>query len=229
MILIEVNSVELVYDSQHEPLKVLEIPYWQVEKGEQIALFGPSGSGKSTFLNLLAGLLPVTKGRLFVCGHSLEKMNEAPRDKFRAQCIGYIFQNFNLLPGFSVVENVLLGMTFSARRADLKEAKLLLDQVGLAHRLRYYPAQLSMGEQQRVAVARALANRPQLLLADEPTGSLDPINKKKILQLIRSISQIYGCTLILVSHEEDVLDFFEKALPFSSLNKAFQVQSEIGE
>lgn len=229
MTLIEVNSIELIYDSQPEPLKILEIPYWRVEKGEQVAIFGPSGSGKSTLLNVLAGLLPVTSGTLSVCGHHLEKMSEAARDKFRAQCIGYIFQNFNLVPGFSVAENVLLGMTFSARKADLKEAKLLLDQVGLAHRLRYFPAQLSMGEQQRVAVARALANRPQLLLADEPTGSLDLINKKKILQLIKSISRIHGCTLILVSHEKEVLDFFEKAISFSSLNKAFQVQSETRE
>lgn len=226
MILVEIKSLELIYDSQKEILKVLDIPYWRVEKGEQVAVFGPSGSGKSTFLNTLAGLIPPTRGLISVSGYSLEKMSEAARDNFRAQCIGYIYQNFNLLPGFSVMENVLLGMTFSHRKPDIKEAKLLLEQVGLAHRLRYYPAQLSIGEQQRVAVARALANRPQLLLADEPTGSLDPFNKKKILQLIKNISQLYGCTLILVSHEQDVLDLFEKSVPFSSLNRAFQAQKE---
>ncbi len=226
MSLIELNSVELIYDTQEEPLKVLDLPYWLVEKGEQVAIYGPSGSGKSTLLNVLAGLIPITRGKLCVCGYSLEQMSEIERDKFRANCIGYIFQNFNLLPGFSVMENVLLGMAFSSRKAIVKEAEILLNQVGLAHRLKYYPWQLSLGEQQRVAVARALANKPQLLLADEPTGSLDPINKKKILQLIKDMSRDHGCTLILVSHEKDVLNLFEKAIPFSSLNRAFPAEGE---
>jgi len=226
MPIIEIESLELVLESPGEFLKVLDIPHWCVEEGDQIALFGPSGSGKSTFLHALAGILPISKGKLCVCGHSLEGMAEVNRDLFRAEYIGYIFQNFNLLQGFSVIENVLLGMTFSPRKASLKEAEFLLHEVGLSHRLRYYPSQLSFGEQQRVAVARALANQPLLLLADEPTGSLDPVNKKEVLRLIREICHTHGCTLVLVSHEQDVIDLFEKAVPFLTLNQAFQVQAE---
>jgi len=226
MPIIEVDSLELVYESQKEALRVLDIGHWRVEQGDQVALFGPSGSGKSTFLHALAGLLPITKGRLSVCGNSLGAMAEVERDHFRARYIGYIFQNFNLLQGFSVIENVLLGMTFSPRKANLKEAEFLLHEVGLSHRLRYYPSHLSFGEQQRVAVARALANRPQLLLADEPTGSLDPVNQEGVLKLLRDICRIHGCTLILVSHEREVIALFEKAIPFLELNRAFHIQRE---
>lgn len=222
MAAIEVESLELVFASGKSRLKVLDIPFWQVEKGEQIALFGPSGSGKTTFMNLLAGLLTSYSGKLKVCSHSLEDMTEAKRDRFRAQFIGYIHQNFNLLQGFNAVENVLLGMTFGPRKGELKEAESLLGEVGLTHRLNAYPSRLSLGEQQRVAVARALANRPELILADEPTGSLDPKNRDGVLNLLRDVCRNHGCTLLLVSHEREVIARFEKALPFWELNRAFQ-------
>ncbi|MDI6754812.1 MAG: ABC transporter ATP-binding protein [Thermodesulfobacteriota bacterium] len=222
MAAIKVESLELVFESGKNRLKVLDIPQWQVEGGEHFALFGPSGSGKTTFLNLLAGLLTPHSGRLKVCGHSLEDMPEAQRDRFRAQCIGYIYQNFNLLQGFNALENVLLGMTFGPRKGELKDAESLLNEVGLSHRLNFYPSQLSLGEQQRVAVARALANRPQLILADEPTGSLDPKNRDAVLKLLKDVCRNHGCTLVLVSHERDVIAWFEKAIPFLELNRAFQ-------
>jgi len=221
-LIIEIDSLEIVFDQGKEPLKVLDIPQWTVEEGVQVAIFGPSGSGKSTFLHALAGLLPLSRGRLRVCGEPLEGLSEAARDRFRARNIGYIYQNFNLLQGFTALENVLLGMTFSPRKGDSKEARRLLDEVGLSHRLKYCPSQMSSGEQQRVAVARALANRPKLLLADEPTASLHPVNKEDVLRLLLDVCRKHGCTLVLVTHEREVIDLFERTVSFIELNQACQ-------
>jgi ABC-type lipoprotein export system ATPase subunit len=149
-------------------------------------------------------------------------MSEAERDRFRSQYIGYIYQNFNLLQGYTALENVLMGMTFSPRKIDREEAKHLLDEVGLSHRLNYFPFQMSFGEQQRVAVARALANRPQLLLADEPTASLHPVNKDDVLRLLQEICEKYGCTLVLVTHEREIIALFEKTVTFLDFNRAYQ-------
>jgi putative ABC transport system ATP-binding protein len=149
-------------------------------------------------------------------------MSEAQRDRFRSQYIGYIYQNFNLLQGFTALENVLMGMTFSPRRPDPEEAERLLDEVGLSHRLRYRPSNMSSGEQQRVAVARALANRPKLLLADEPTASLHPVNKEDVLRMLLSMCDRHGCTLVLVTHEKEVISMFEKTATFLELNRAYQ-------
>ncbi len=156
-----------------------------------------------------------------MCGHSLEGISEAARDRFRAKYIGYIYQNFNLLQGYTALENVLIGVTFSGRRGDFREAEDLLAEVGLSHRLKYYPSQMSFGEQQRVAVARALANRPKLLLADEPTASLHPVNKEDVLRLLRDICTRYGCTLVLVTHEKEVISLFEKTIPFLEFNRVY--------
>jgi putative ABC transport system ATP-binding protein len=220
--IIELDSLEITFDTGKEPFKVLDVPAWSVDEGDQIAVFGPSGSGKSTFLHALAGLLPVSSGSLKVCGHALQSMSEAERDRFRAQYIGYIYQTFNLLQGYSAVENVLLGMTFSPRKSDAAEAERLLAEVGLSHRLGYRPSQMSSGEQQRVAVARALANRPKLLLADEPTASLHPVNKEDVLRLLKNVCEKYGCTLVLVTHEREVLSLFENVVTFMEFNRAFQ-------
>jgi len=220
--IIELDSLEIIFDSGKEHFKVLDIPHWQVAEGGQVAIFGPSGSGKSTFLHTLAGLLPISSGKLSVCGQALEGMSEAKRDQFRAQYVGYIYQNFNLLQGFTALENVLLGMTFSPRKSDPEEAKRLLDEVGLSHRLKYHPSQMSSGEQQRVAVARALANRPKLLLADEPTASLHPVNKEDVLRILLDICNRHGCTLVLVTHEREVIGLFENTVTFLEFNRVYQ-------
>jgi ABC-type lipoprotein export system ATPase subunit len=219
--IIELDSLEITFRTGKDSLTVLDVRQWQVQQKDQVALFGPSGSGKSTFLHVLAGLLPVTRGRVMVCGHSLEGMSEVKRDRFRSQYIGYIYQNFNLLQGYTALENVLMGMAFSPRKSDREEAKHLLDEVGLSHRLNYFPSQMSFGEQQRVAVARALANRPQLLLADEPTASLHPVNKEDVLRLLREICEKYGCTLVLVTHEREIIALFEKTVTFLEFNQAY--------
>ena len=220
--IIELESVEVKFNAGNESMKVLDIPRWNVKHGDRVAIFGPSGSGKSTFLNTLSGLLPATKGKINVCGHALETMSEAQRDSFRSRYIGIIFQNFNLLQGFSALENVLVGMTFSPRKPDLEEAQHLLDEVGLSHRFSYLPSQLSAGEQQRVAVARALANRPKLLLADEPTASLHPVNKEDVLRLLMDMCDRQGCTLVLVTHEQEVISLFQNTVTFLELNRVYQ-------
>ncbi len=220
--IIELDSLQIVFNRGKEHLKVLDISHWDVEEGDRVAVFGPSGSGKSTFLHTLAGLLPIFKGTLNICGYTLAGMPEAKRDQFRARYIGYIYQNFNLLQGFTALENVLLGMTFSRRKSDPQEARRLLEEVGLSHRLKYHPSQMSAGEQQRVAVARALANRPKLLLADEPTASLHPVNKEDVLKLLLDICHRHGCTLVLVTHEREVIGLFDKTVTFVEFNRAYE-------
>ncbi|MHC4778122.1 MAG: ABC transporter ATP-binding protein [Planctomycetota bacterium] len=219
--LITIKDLTLEYRSGAESLKVLDIPEWSVDKGEQVAISGPSGSGKSTLINVISGLLSPTAGSVQVAGTELTALGEAERDRFRARTIGYIFQNFNLLQGYTALENVLLGLTFSSRKVDRGAARELLAAVGLSQRMTHYPSELSIGEQQRVAIARALAKKPELLLADEPTGSLDPLHTADVVAKLREISRDFGCTLIVVSHEEEVVSSFDKKVSFLELNRAF--------
>jgi putative ABC transport system ATP-binding protein len=153
-------------------------------------------------------------------GVDMVALGEAGRDRLRAEKLGYVFQTFNLLQGFTVLENVLLGMSFGSRGADRTQAKAVLERVGLGHRLAHFPRQLSTGQQQRVAVARALANRPKLVLADEPTGNLDRHHAGEALRLIREVCRENGAALLLVSHDEGVLAQFERAQDFATINQA---------
>ncbi len=198
---------------------MVDVPAFSMEAGQQIALSGTSGSGKTTLLNLIAGILQPDEGQVELDGKSISSASEAVRDSLRAQLVGYIFQTFNLLQGYTCLENVLLGMSFGGA-LDRNRAIELLDHVGLSHRLDYYPRQLSTGQQQRVAVARALANRPKLVLADEPTGNLDPTNAAEALSLIRQTCSEYGAALLLVSHDKEVLNQFEGVRDLSDINKA---------
>src|SRR5207237_113958 len=144
----------------------------------------PSGGGKTTLLNVISGISLPDSGSVTIDGTEITRLHEVQRDRFRAQRVGVIFQTFNLLAAFTALENVLLGMSFSGKKADWKRAEELLKQVGLGHRLQHRPDMLSVGEQQRVAVARSLANNPSLLLADEPTANVDVSNQQTILKLI---------------------------------------------
>jgi len=199
--------------------RVVDVPAFALEAGAQVALRGESGSGKTTFLHLLAGILAPDAGRIELAGSDLATLGEAGRDRLRAETIGYIFQTFNLLQGHTVLENVELGMAFGCG-VDRAHALALLKRVGLAEKLGHFPRQLSTGQQQRVAVARALANRPQLVLADEPTGNLDSRNSREALALIREVCRENGAALLLVSHDEGVLGQFEQVTAFADLNRA---------
>jgi putative ABC transport system ATP-binding protein len=202
--------------------RIVDVPSFSLAAGAQLALRGESGSGKTTFLNLIAGILEADAGRILIGDTEVTALREAARDRVRARSLGYIFQTFNLLQGHTVLENVLLGMAFGPG-ADRGRAGALLQRVGLGDKLGHYPRQLSTGQQQRVAVARALANRPALVLADEPTGNLDRRNARESLALIREVCRETGAALLLVSHDEEVLSQFDQVQDFATLNRAGEV------
>jgi putative ABC transport system ATP-binding protein len=217
---LDVQDLRKSYRSPEGELKtVVSIDRFEMAAGAQTALRGGSGSGKTTFLNLIAGIVKADSGRVAVDGVDVSALSEAKRDRLRATTIGCVYQGFNLLQGFTCLENVLLAMSYGAGR-DREFAATLLERVGLSHRLTYYPRQLSAGQQQRVAVARALANRPKLVLADEPTGNLDADLADETLALLRQACSEQGAALLLVSHDRDILAKFAQVTEFAALNGA---------
>lgn len=228
-----VMSLELreIKKSYNEPgggnLPVLDVPWFKLKQGEQVALVGASGGGKTTLLNVISGISSVDSGTVLIDGVDVTSLSEPARDRFRAERIGFVFQMFNLLPAFTAWENVLLGMTF-AGRADRPRARELLERVGLGGRLRHRPSQLSVGEQQRVAVARALANSPSLLLADEPTASVDLGNQEVILKLIREACAEHNVSLLLVTHAPEVAAMFERVEKLSEFNRVVSETKDEG-
>ncbi len=208
---------------------VIDIDSFSIGDAEQVALIGTSGSGKTTLLHMIAGILTPDSGsiRFGANGSAVDvaKLSEAQRDVFRGQNIGYIFQTHHLLPGFTALENVQLGMSFTGRAHDPEWAKHLLTEVGLGDRLHYRPQKLSVGQQQRVAAARALANRPKLVLADEPTGALDTTNAQQVLDLIRKLCSEVGSSLLLVSHDLNIAKQLPRVVTLSELNRAGRTPS----
>ena len=198
---------------------VIDVPRFTLEAGEQVALAGASGSGKTTLLHLIAGILAPDSGRVVVAGEEMTALSEAGRDRLRARTIGYVFQTFNLLQGYTALENVMLGQMFGGG-ADSRRVRELLARVGLSGRQNYRPRQLSVGQQQRVAVARALANRPKLVLADEPTGNLDRRRAREALGLIREVCGENRAALLLVSHDQDALSQFDRVVSLGDVNRA---------
>ena len=200
-------------------LPILDIPKFHVAPAEQVVLVGQSGCGKTTLLHVIAGISRASAGRIIVDGIDIAGFSEGVRDRVRADKLGYVFQTFNLLPGFSALENVLLGMTFARGRKDPARARDLLDRVGLAHRMTHKPQSLSVGEQQRVAVARALANRPRLLLADEPTANVDPANQQNIIDLIVDSCRDEKIALLMVTHSHEVSSQFKRVVELAEINR----------
>ncbi|MDQ8179595.1 ABC transporter ATP-binding protein [Pelagicoccus sp. SDUM812005] len=219
MALLEIEYLEKGYGAEGGARPVLSVDRFSLEAGEQVAVMGPSGCGKTTFLHLVAGIVPASRGRIQVGDTVVSELGEAARDRYRARTVGYVFQSFHLMRDFSCIENVELGMSFGAQ-VDRSFAKSLLMRVGLGDRLEYRASQLSVGQQQRVAVARALANRPKLVLADEPTGSLDEVASEQVVALLRELCEENGASLLLVSHDRSVVDGFSRREDFRSLNKA---------
>jgi putative ABC transport system ATP-binding protein len=202
---------------------IVDVPEFTLATGEQQALRGESGSGKTTFLHLIAGILAADEGTIDLAGTALTGLAEPARDRIRADKIGYIFQTFNLLQGYTVLENVVLGMSFGPRGSDRAKARSLLERVGLGHRLDHYPRQLSTGQQQRVAVARALANRPRVVLADEPTASIDAAHQQQVIDLLRSTCTDHGVALVVVTHAPEVSAQFPRRLRLEDFNRAAAV------
>lgn len=206
-----------------EPLPILDVERFEIAPGEQVVLRGRSGCGKTTLLNCIAGLTTVDSGAIAVNGRDVTKLPEAIRDRYRATYIGFVFQTFNLLPAFTALENVMLGMTFTGAKPDAARAAQLLADVGLAHRLTHKPRALSVGEQQRVAVARALANRPVLLLADEPTANVDPAHQQHVIDLLRSACERENIAMLLVTHSPEVSQQFSRVEQLEQVNRAARV------
>lgn len=210
-------------------LTVLDMPELVLATGSYTVLKGPSGSGKTTLLNLIAGLILPTSGHIAVQGTEVAALPEAQRDRFRAAHLGYVFQAFNLLASFTALENVMLAMHFASvvpRRAQRQRATELLGSLGLHSRLKHRPAQLSRGEQQRVAMARALANDPPVLLADEPCASLDPATAHVVLQTLRDLCRARQTTVLIVAHDTATLDGADAVLDMRQLNHASRPSRE---
>lgn len=202
--MIEVSNVSKQVDTAEGTLKILDKINLSLASGESLAIVGPSGSGKSTLLGILAGLDLPSSGAVNLNGEDITAMDEEGRAAVRAQHVGFVFQSFHLLPGLTALENVALPMELQGDDQALKTAEYYLQRVGLAQRTTHYPRQLSGGEQQRVAVARAFACRPTILFADEPTGNLDTGTGEKINDLLFDLNKEEGTTLVLVTHEHNL-------------------------
>ena len=215
--------LEEVKKSYIEPngdlLPILDIARFEINAGEQVVMVGRSGCGKTTMLHVIAGISRADQGRILIDGLDISVLSEAGRDRFRAEKVGYVFQTFNLLPGFTALENVMLGMTFARGRKDSARARHLLERVGLGHRMHHRPATMSVGEQQRTAVARSLANKPRLLLADEPTANVDAGNQQHVIDLIRETCSEEKVTLLMVTHANEVAEQFERVELLEEINQ----------
>lgn len=220
MALLKLTDLRKVYRSPDgEENVILDLESFALEEGEHVALAGASGSGKSTLLHLIAGILRPDGGEILFEGQDVSRLSESRRDRWRAERLGYVFQSFHLLPAYSALENVLLGMMFGPG-PDRPRATQLLQRLGLGDRMHHRPPQLSIGQQQRVAVARALGPRPRLVLADEPTGSLDLHHAREALVLLRETCREQGAALLVVSHDPSVLADFERVVQLSDLQRA---------
>lgn len=198
---IDVQGLGKTVTSGNQPLTLLHDISFSVPAGDTVAIVGASGSGKSTLLGLLAGLDEASSGRVLLAGQDLAALDEDGRAALRGRLLGFVFQSFQLLPAMTALENVMLPLELMAEARAEARAREMLERVGLGQRLQHYPRHLSGGEQQRVALARAFAPRPQLLLADEPTGNLDAATAASIGELMFTINAEQGTTLILVTHD----------------------------
>lgn len=201
MNILSVSNLSKVYTSGSRKLTVLDEVTFDIKSGETISIVGPSGSGKTTLLGLCAGLDSSSTGSVILDGKSLENLSEDQRAAVRSQSVGFIFQNFQLLPTLTALENVMVPLELKKRKDARQKAQELLNKVGLGDRGTHYPTQLSGGEQQRVSIARAFANEPKILFADEPTGNLDTETGEMIEKLIFDLNKEEGITLVLVTHD----------------------------
>lgn len=201
--MIELRKIEKTYRRGAEDVRALRGVDMTIETGELLAIIGPSGAGKTTLLHILGCLDQPTKGEVIFDGINTASMPESELVKLRRSKIGFVFQQFYLIPGLSVFDNIALPLLFSKKPADRKKIEHLAEMVGLEHRLNHAPSQLSGGEMQRTAIARGLVNDPDILLADEPTGNLDSDNSEKIYGILRSLSD-NGLTTVMITHNPEL-------------------------
>lgn len=214
--IIQWHKVLFSYEGQVQP--VIDIKEFEVSIGQTVFIYGPSGSGKTTFLELLSGVLSCSRGEISIGGVSLSKMRSSERDRFRAENIGYIFQTFNLLSYLTVRENIELPERLAGRSSFVTSE--LVEPLGLSALLDRPVNQLSVGQQQRVAVARALLRKPKILLADEPTSSLDFDNRENFLKVLFRLAKEANTTVLFVSHDRSLQNLFERTIDFTEINQA---------
>lgn len=210
--ILKINELEKTYTSGSKKLTVLKEISFEVEKGSIFSIVGPSGSGKTTLLGLCAGLDHPSAGTIELCGSDLQALDEDERAQLRNKEVGFIFQNFQLLPTLTALENVIVPLELQGEKNADKVGMELLQKVGLADRFHHYPSQLSGGEQQRVALARAFSNKPSILFADEPTGNLDEETGEKVIQLLFELNKEAGTTLVIITHDLDLANRTQQIL-----------------
>lgn len=204
MAFIEVKNLSKVYGSEEAEIKALDNINLNIEQGEFVAIVGPSGSGKSTLLHLLGGVDNPTSGEVIIKGESIYKLKEKELSILRRRKLGFVFQFFNLIPVLTAEENIEMPVLLDNNKIDKNYMNELLKLLGLEERRKHYPSELSGGQQQRVSIGRALANKPSIILADEPTGNLDSKNSKEVLELLKYCSKKYNQTLILITHDINI-------------------------
>jgi len=210
--ILKIDELEKTYISGSKELTVLSNISFEIEKGSIFSIVGPSGSGKTTLLGLCAGLDYPSNGSIELCGSNLQDLDEDERAKLRNKEVGFIFQNFQLLPTLTALENVIVPLELQGEKNAAKVGMELLQKVGLADRFHHYPSQLSGGEQQRVALARAFSNKPSILFADEPTGNLDEETGEKVIQLLFELNKEAGTTLVIITHDLDLANRTQQIL-----------------
>lgn len=210
--ILNVRHLGKTYSSGNKNLRVLDDISFEIESGETFAIVGPSGSGKTTLLGLCAGLDSPDEGSVELCGTDLGTLNEDERALLRNREVGFIFQNFQLLPTLTTLENVIVPLELQGAKNPAKIGMDLLDKVGLQDRFHHYPSQLSGGEQQRVALARAFSSKPSILFADEPTGNLDQETGEKVVQLLFDLNKEADTTLVIVSHDMELAQKTQRIL-----------------
>ncbi len=200
--ILQLEKVQKIYPGVHGPLTILDDINVSIEQGEIVSIVGPSGSGKTTLLGLCAGLDHPTSGMIKLAGSDITHMTENEKASLRNQAVGFIFQNFQLLPTLTALENVMIPLELQGKSKEAySQASKLLTQVGLGERMDHYPSQLSGGEQQRVSIARAFSNEPRILFADEPTGNLDDDTGSNVEELLFTLNKEKGTTLVIVTHD----------------------------
>lgn len=218
--MIQLKDIQFQYPQSDFNLTIESLDF---ADGSKTAVIGPSGFGKTTMLNLIAGILLPENGDVNVLEVDINKLSEKDRRNFRIQQIGFVFQDFRLVPYLNVLDNILLPFRINAvlkpDTENIENAKILADELGIGKLLKKYPAKLSHGERQRVAIARALINKPKIILADEPTGNLDPDNKNHIKDILFRAVEKYNATLITVTHDHEMLGGFDHVIDFKNFRK----------
>lgn len=222
--MISIHNLAFAYPRSEFELKIDGL---EIEAGEKIAIVGPSGSGKTTLLNLISGIAVPDSGSISVLGQAMQNLSDKQRRDFRISKIGMVFQRFELVDYLNATDNMLLpyfvNQTLGGKSSAYERSKELARRMGLSDKMKRFPSQLSQGEQQRVAICRALVTDPDLLLADEPTGNLDPTNKQKILQLMFDACNESNRTLAVVTHDMNILDGFNRIVDFEQFRQRVQV------